>query len=227
MGNRIFIIDDEDIMVKMASNLLNESHFHVSSETNPILGLEKVQKEKPDLLLLDLKMPKLDGFEVLKRLKSNPQTKNIPVIIVSIQKAESDVVAGLELGAVDYIQKPFREGELLARIKANLRKKYSDQKPSLLESGPIRLDLLTYKATLEGKPLNLNPLEFKLLAYFLKRDGQVLTRQVISENVWERGHLPTSNTINSTVDRLRGKLGVFRSWIHALKGVGYRFEADE
>lgn len=227
MAKRVFIIDDEPNMVKMATALLQENDYVVGSSNDPEEGLKRVIDSPPDLVLLDIRMPKMDGYEVCKRLKANPHTKDVPVIIVSIRKEEADVVTGLELGADDYIEKPLRKRELLARVKAVLRRREIDPAPKKLTSGPLSLDFVTYTATLDGQPLTLNPKEFKLLAYFMRREGQVITRAAISENIWETKLIPTSRTIDTHVDFLRKKLGRFRSWIKTLKGIGYRFEIED
>lgn len=227
MEQRIFILDDEDAMLKVATDLLRGYGYQVSTETDPIEGLKRILETPPDLLLLDVRMPRMDGFEVCRRLRADPRTKDLQIVIISIQNEESDVVAGLEVGADDYITKPFRERELLARVKALFRRQKGAPEPKILEAGPLKLDLLTYTATAKGKNLDLTPKEFLLLALFIKREGLVTTRPTISELVWGTGHLPTSLTINTHVNTLRRKLGRYQSCIQALKGIGYRFEIED
>lgn len=227
MGPRIFIIDDEKSMVRLATDFLQENGYAVSSSLDPEEGLKRVMASPPDLLLLDIRMPKMDGLEVCKKIRANPHLKGLPVMIISIQNGEADVVAGLEVGADDYVQKPFRERELLARVKAILRRKELDPAPQKLTIGPLSLDYVTYTVTVAGNTITLPPKEFKLLALLMRREGQVITRATISEHVWETGLIPTSRTIDTHVDHLRRKLGRFRSWLKTLKGVGYRFEVEE
>ena len=224
---RILIIDDEPAMVKMASDQLKDAGFEVIASTNPFDGVQLAKSDHPDLILLDIRMPKIDGFEVCRRLKAVEETASIPIIIVSIQNEESDVVLGLGLGASDYVTKPYRKAELLARIKTALRDQQPVEEKKSLKIGPIEADVATHIAKVNGRALDLSPKEFLLLVLFMRREGQVLTRQVISQNIWNIDHMPTSMTINTHVKTLRKKLGEAGNSIQALKGVGYRFEVDE
>lgn len=226
-SQRIFLIDDEKDQIKVMKDLLQDQGYQVEGTSKPLEGVEQVKENPPDLLLLDIRMPKMDGYEVCKTLRNFPRTKELPIIIVSLHNQEADVVAGLELGADDYINKPIRERELVARVKAMLRRKKVEPEPEILVAEPLRLDLKTYKATLEGEELTLSPKEFQMLVLFIKREGQVLTRGTISQLVWGIDHVPTSRTINTHVDKLRRKFGRFRDMIQSLKGVGYRFETIE
>jgi DNA-binding response OmpR family regulator len=214
-------------MIKIATDLLSDEGYTVASATTPADGLKKVRGNPPDLLLLDVRLPDMDGYQVCKELKSDPKTQSIPIIMVSVKSDETDVVVGLEMGADDYISKPFRRRELLARIKAVLRRQAADPEPGRLEVGPIRIDLAAYSAWLKEKALALTPKEFELLSLFLRREGRVLTRAVISETVWGFEHTGSSRTIDVHVDQLRRKLGKYGEWIKGLKGIGYRFEAED
>lgn len=215
-------------MVKMATVLLQENGYIVTSDTNPKAGLKRVLESPPDLLLLDIRMAELDGFEVCKAVRANSGTAHLPIVMISVAAKETDVVLGLELGADDYIRKPYKERELLARVKSVLRRKSPIQEPQeILEKGPLRVNLKTYEVSINKTILQLTPKEFKLLTYFLRKEGQVVTRASISENVWQTAHLPTSRSIDVRVDQLRKKLGEYGVWIHSLRGVGYRFEIED
>jgi DNA-binding response OmpR family regulator len=214
-------------MLMRATALLETNGYAVTSEADSDVALKRIQAAPPDLLLLDIRMPKKDGFDVCRALKANPATKNIPVIFLSVQAGEADIVAGLELGAEDYIRKPFRKRELLARVKTILRRRETTVETNQVNIGPLSIDLNTYAVLLDGKTLTLEPKEFQLLAFFMKREGQVLTRATISENVWGHEHIPTSKTIEVRVDQLRKKLGASGHWIRTLRGIGYRFEVSE
>jgi DNA-binding response OmpR family regulator len=226
MNRRVFIIDDEPDMIKIATDLLESEGYVVSSATHPRDGLKKIQANPPDLLLLDLRLPDVTGFDLCKQIKADPKTRGVPVIMVSVQSEEMDIVLGLEVGADDYISKPFRKRELLARVKAVLRRHTDEPAPQRVEVGPITLDYKSYSARVNKKTLELTPKEFELLGFFLKREGHILTRAVISESVWGHEHHGSSRTIDVHVDQLRKKLGSLSDWIKSLKGVGYRFEPD-
>ena len=226
MPERIYIIDDEPDMVKAATILLKEEGYVVESSTDPQKGLREVRSNPPDLLLLDIRLPKTDGFQICKELKADPKTKNIPVVMVSVKSDETDVVVGLEVGAEDYIRKPYFEKELLARVKTVLRRRSMDLSTKKISSGPLTADMDTYVATANGKALDLTAKEFELFSYFLRQEGRVLTRANISKEVWGLDDPRTSRTIDFHVHQLRKKLGAFGVCIQALKGVGYRFEVE-
>jgi DNA-binding response OmpR family regulator len=230
MPKKIFIIDDDSNIVRIATDLLSDEGYEVASATEPEAGLKKIQSWRPDLVLLDVRLPGVDGFEVCKRIKQDPSTQHIPVLMVSVRSRESDVVAGLELGADDYIRKPFQQGEMVARVKAALRRSpvasAAESSPEVLEIGPFRVDRARYRVEVDNKPVALTPKEFDLLCFFLNGEGRVFTRPTLSEKVWGVEHVPTSRTIDFHVESLRRKLGARGSCITALKGVGYRFEID-
>ncbi len=228
MGRRVFIIDDEPDMVKIATDLLESESYVVTSFLSPKDALKKIQDNPPDLLLLDIRLPEMDGFQVCKLLKSDPKTRSVPIIMVSVKSDETDVVVGLEMGADDYLTKPLRKRELLARVKTVLRRQEGDAADDQrLQIGPIVVDYGSYEASLNKKALDLTPKEFELLGFFLKRKGRVLTRAVISENIWSTEFTGSTRTIDVHVDTLRKKLGKYGSAIVSLKGIGYRFEWDE
>jgi DNA-binding response OmpR family regulator len=227
MKNHIFIIDDEPDTVAAGAIVLKENGYGVLTTTDPKEGLRRIQKSPPDLLLLDIQMPEIDGFEVCRKLKANPDTKHIPIIMLSVQSQESNVILGLGLGADDYIRKPFQEHELLARVKAVLRRNDAKTEEKTLTMGPLHINLDTYTATIDGKALTLEPKEFQILAFFARHEGRVVTRATISEHVWGTEFLPSSRTIDVRITHLRRKLGPFGSWIKSLRGIGYRFESAE
>lgn len=227
MSKRVFIIDDEPDMVKIGTDLLEADGYLVTSSGNPVDALKKIRTTPPDLILLDIRLPEKDGFQVCKELKSDPQTRNIPIIMISVKSDETDVVVGLEMGADDYLSKPLRKRELLARVKTVLRRLEPDAGVQRIECGPLTLDYGSYTATVNKKPLSLTPKEFELLGFFLKRKNRVLTRAVISDNVWGIEFTNSTRTIDVHVDQLRKKLGKYGSLITGLKGIGYRLEWEE
>ena len=223
---RIVVIDDEPNMLRIASDLLKPEGYEVETYSKPADGLARLRERPPDLVLLDVRMPGMDGFQLLKELKSDRSLQSIPVLMVSVKKEEADVVAGLELGAEDYVRKPYQVRELVARIRVALRRPKAAPDEERLSVGPIELDRSRYTASIDGKSLTLRPKEFELLAFFLRREGRILTRATISEAVWKIEHIPSSRRIDFYVDQLRKKLGPRGKWIQSLKGVGYRFEVD-
>lgn len=227
MSKKIFILDDEADMVKIGTDLLESDGYLVESSQHPDDGIKKIRANPPDLLLLDIRLPDKDGLQICKELKSDPKTRHVPIIMVSVKADETDVVVGLELGADDYIAKPFRKKELLARVKTALRRQDPDATNQVFHCGPITVDYGSYAATIHKKPLTLTPKEFELLGFFIKREGKVMTRPTISENVWGIEFTGSTRTIDVHVDQLRKKLGKYAAWVHSLKGVGYRFEPDE
>jgi len=227
MAKRIFLIDDEPDMVKIATDLLESNDYIVNSAEHPVPALKQIHDNPPDLILLDIRLPDKDGFQVCKELKADPKTSHVPIIMVSVKSDETDVVVGLELGAEDYIFKPFRKRELLARVKTVLRRHEPQTSDPVLDSGPLRLDFGSYIAKINKRTLNLTPKEFELLGFFIRREGRVVTRAAISENVWGIEFTGSTRTIDVHVDQLRHKLGKYGAYIKSLKGVGYRFEKDD
>lgn len=225
--NRIFLIDDDADLVRIISDLLKDEGYAVSSETHPARGIEKVRENPPDLLLLDIRMKDMSGLEVCKEIKADPRTNGVVVIMLSVKAEESDIILGLELGADDYIAKPIRRGELVARVKTALRRKAAPPEPERMKIGRLEIEPSTFTATVDGRLLALRPKEFELLAFFARREGQVVTRAVLSQEVWGRDHIPASQTIEFHVHQLRKKLGPDGEWIQGLKGIGYRFEIAE
>lgn len=227
MPHLIFVVDDDADLVEIITDFLKDEGYRVESETNPLRALSRLSDRPADLVLLDVRMKEASGLDVCKKLKTDARTSAILVVLMSVKTGVSDVVLGLEMGAEDYIRKPIVKEELLARIKTVLRRRETPASPPVLEVGPLRIDTLTYVASVEGKPLSLAPKEFELLSYLARREGQLVTRGALSENVWGREHVPTSRTIEDHMYRLRKKLGDRGRWIQGLKGVGYRFEVDD
>lgn len=224
---RIFIVDDEPGMIEVALKHLERDHLQATFETNPIVALQKIKADPPDLLLLDICMPQMTGLELCRALKSEPRTAHVPIIFLSIKADEADIVVGLEMGAEDYIRKPLRGPEFLARVKAALRRQSQSNLVQDLRLGPFRVDYTAYRAWLDEELLDLTPKQFELLVLFLRNDGRVLTRTAISNGVWGADLSGSSRAIDSAVDQLRKKLGRHRDCIEGLRGLGYRFEIVE
>lgn len=225
---RILIVDDELDFIKVVKTILEEEHFVVSSAKNAETAFGKIKEAKPDLILLDIRMPGMDGFQFCRSLKNDVSTANIPLIFLSNKRAEFDKVLGLELGAEDYITKSTRERELLARIKAVLRRRKGKMdKDVVLTCGKLCINLDKRKVTLDNKEIFLTPKEFDLLALFIKKKGRVLNRTFLVESICGYGYFGTSRTIDTHIKQLRKKLGDYGRKIETLKGVGYVFEEGD
>lgn len=224
---RILIIEDEPDITEVLQYNLEKAHFQVQSAGTGEAGLAAAIETLPDLVLLDLMLPGMDGLEVCKRLRAEARTRDLRIVMLTARGAESDVVVGLTLGADDYVVKPFSTGELLARIKAVLRRaepKEGEPDKDLLRAGPLSVDLKRHEALLAGEPLELTLSEFKLLSFLVRRKGRVFTRDQLLDAVVGPDVFVTARNIDVHVAALRKKLGEHGAAIVTVRGVGYRFE---
>ncbi|MCZ7607165.1 MAG: response regulator [Planctomycetota bacterium] len=227
MNQRILIIEDEPDIIEVLKYNLEKNHFSVASAASGEAGLKAAGELLPDLVLLDLMLPGIDGLEVCRRLRDDPRTRDIPVVMLTAKGTESDVVVGLTLGADDYIVKPFSTSELMARIKAVLRRtepREGEAQGEILTSGPLRVDLSKHVASLDGAPIELTLSEFKLLTFLMKKKGRVFTRDQLLDAVVGPDVFVTARNIDVHVAALRKKLGKYGGCIITVRGVGYRFE---
>jgi len=186
-------------------------------------GLEMVRQERPDAVVLDIMLPRLNGFEVAKKLKSDPTTESIPVLILSAKGESESRIKGLELGAEDYLPKPFSPRELVLRIKALLRRSSSVSVAEKTMAGPFVLDRGALKVTLEGKRLDLTSTEFKLLSLLLGKEGAIQSREDLLQEVWGYSVTIDTRTVDTHMRRLREKLGEHAIHLETIRGEGYRF----
>lgn len=224
----ILLIEDERNIAELVKYNLDREGFHTVCAFKGRAGLEAAQKNLPALILLDLMLPELSGLEICKILKGNLKTRAIPVIMLTAKSTEADKVLGLELGADDYITKPFSPRELLARIKAVLRRSNTSPEQEILRSGSIELDLGKHELRVKGKPIEITAKEFALLEALMTGKGRVLTRETLLGKVWgyeNSTHLET-RTVDMHITQLRKKLKNKAPRIVTLKGVGYRFDGD-
>lgn len=227
MNQRILIIEDEPDIIEVLKYNLEKNHFSVASAASGEAGLKAAGELLPDLVLLDLMLPGIDGLEVCRRLRDDARTRDIPVVMLTAKGTESDVVVGLTLGADDYIVKPFNTSELMARIKAVLRRtepREGEAQGEILTSGPLRVDLSKHVASLDGAPIELTLSEFKLLTFLMKKKGRVFTRDQLLDAVVGPDVFVTARNIDVHVAALRKKLGKYGGCIITVRGVGYRFE---
>ncbi|MBK8575240.1 MAG: response regulator transcription factor [Elusimicrobia bacterium] len=225
---RILLVDDEPDFIRLVDDILKKENFVVVCAEDGSQGLKMAAESHPDLVLLDWNLPGKDGLEVCKSLKADPKTRDIPVIMLTARGRETDVVLGLEMGAEDFISKrALRPRELVARIRAALRKQtVVKENGEILKAGDLALDTSRRKVTIDGTPVELRLKEFDLLLVFLTHRGRVLTRAFLDEAVWGAQFFGTSRAIDTTVTRLRGKLGKESHLLQSVKGVGYRFEEE-
>jgi DNA-binding response OmpR family regulator len=226
---QILVVDDEPDFVRLVQRLLTEENFLVSSARDGATGFKLAMELHPDLILLDWNLPAKDGLTVLKELRNEPKTRGIPVIMLTVRGKEMDTVLALEMGADDYISKrAMRPRELVARVHTVLRKSQSPHDDGkVFHVGPLDLDTSHRRVSVEGQIVDLRAKEFDLLHTFLTRPGRVLTRQFLMENVWGIDDYGSSRTIDSTLARLRSKLGKFGDAFQSIKGIGYQFSYPE
>ena len=224
---KILVVDDEDNIRMLLRFNLEKSGYQVQEAANGKEALELVNQEKPDLLLLDLMLPEIDGLEVCRRLKGSPTTASLPIIMLTAKNEEVDKVIGLELGADDYIAKPFSPRELLARIKAVLRRSTPPAAPSqAVTVGDLRINPTSYTTTLNGQRLELTPKEFELLLLFATHPAQAFSREKLLEDVWGYDYYGDTRTVDVHIRHLRFKLSASPSLsdaIETVRGIGYRF----
>ena len=221
-GKNILIIDDEQDVIDMLSVSLSRAGWCVRSATDGLLGLTMARHDPPALIVLDLMMPKMSGFEVCKLLRADPETQTIPIIILTAKAEEVDRVLGLEVGADDYVTKPFSPRELCLRINAILRRgaPVNDLQP--LTVGSISVDPDRHYVSTGGKPIQLTAVEFRLLMILMRRPGRVQPRERLLRDVWGYEHIVETRTVDTHVRRLRDKLGKSANLLETVRGFGYR-----
>ena len=222
-GTVLIVEDEKDIARMIEYNLQKEGYTTLSVQTGEA-ALSAAKKEIPDLIILDLMLPGMDGFETCRKLKGSEMTARIPVIMLTARSREADKVAGLELGADDYITKPFSPRELVARIKAVLRRGEPALPPKKIKKGIIVIDGLRRKVSVGASEVALTNTEFKLLEFMAQRPGVVLSRDKILDGVFGYDSAVYDRTIDAHIKSLRKKLGKARDYIETVRGAGYRFK---
>jgi two-component system alkaline phosphatase synthesis response regulator PhoP len=227
---KILIVEDEKDIVKMIEYNLKKEGFKVIDARDGEDALDLAVREYPNLILLDLMLPGIDGLEVCKSLKKESKTSSIPIIMLTAKAQESDKIIGLELGADDYITKPFSPRELIARIKAVLRRSTDKEKlPEVFQAGDLRIDFAKISVNVKDKPIELTSKEFELLKTLLKAKGRVLSRDYLLDTIWGYDHAMEiqTRTVDVHIRTLRKKLKSAAKMITTVKNYGYRFEIDE
>jgi phosphate regulon transcriptional regulator PhoB len=229
MASRVLVVEDEPDIRDLLAFHLERDGYQVTRATTGREALRQLRAAPPDLVILDLMLPELDGLEVCRRLRADPATAALPVIMLTAKGDEVDRVVGLEMGADDYVVKPFSPKEMLARVRAVLRRAHAGMAGAPLAVGGITLDGGTHQATVSGRPLALTPKEFDLLRALLEARGRVLSREFLLDRVWgyARAGEIESRTVDVHVRRLRAKLGPEGERILTVKNVGYRLDPGD
>lgn len=227
MGKKkILVVDDEEDILELLKYNLSREGYQVACTTSGENTLNLVETEAPDLILLDLMLPGMDGLEVARRLKDKPDTKNVPIVMLTAKGEEADIVTGLELGADDYVTKPFSPRILLARVRAVLRRKQngSQDKTSVIQIHNLAIHPKRREVTVNGEPVQLTFTEFGILTYLARRPGWVFTRSQIVDEVRGEDYFVTDRSVDVQIVGLRRKLGSAGEYIETVRGVGYRFK---
>lgn len=224
---KIVVVEDETDILELLSYNLQKEGFRVVCVRDGEQALQTIQKENPELILLDLMLPGVDGLEVCRRVRQDPTTRNIPIIMVTAKGEESDIVAGLSIGADDYIPKPFSPRELVARVKAVLRRgvwKEGQPTAGRLERGDLTIDAEKFEAKVKGTTLILTATEFRLLQFLATHPGRVFTREQLLNRVIGESAIVTDRNIDVHIQSVRKKMGTCRDMIETIRGIGYRFK---
>jgi two-component system phosphate regulon response regulator PhoB len=221
---RILLVDDEPDTIELLEFNLRAAGYETFSAGDGAEALKKARQIAPDLIILDLMLPELDGLEVCKILRGEPATRAIPILMLTAKAEEIDRILGLELGARDYVTKPFSPRELVLRVR-NLLKEPEVEKQSAqsFQIGELRIDILRHEVIVGGKPIELTATEFRLVVLLAQRRGRVQSREQLLRDVWHYESLIDTRTVDSHVRRLREKLGKAARYLDTVRGVGYRF----
>ena len=231
-ARRILVVEDEADIAALVAYQLTKAGYRVETAGDGTEALRAVAKEIPDLVVLDRMLPGISGDDVLARLRADEATSTLPVLLLTARREQEDRIAGLELGADDYLAKPFSPREMVLRVGAILRRAATTTDGrKVIAIAPLRLDLTAHKVTLDGEEITLTRTEFRLLRAFMERPGQTQSRQQLLERAWDvestvSDRLQT-RTVDMYVQRLRGKLGTTGDWIETARGFGYRLRPPE
>jgi two-component system, OmpR family, alkaline phosphatase synthesis response regulator PhoP len=219
----ILVADDEQSIVELARLYLTKEGYTVHTARDGQEALDQARRMKPDLLVLDLMMPKVDGWEVCRRLRKDPQLGNLPIIMLTARDDDVDKIVGLELGADDYVTKPYNPRELVARIKGILRRAQEAPDPdAAIDVGDLRIDPAAREVRRDGLPLTLRAQEFELLKALAQNAGKVMTRETLLSQAWGYDYLGESRTVDVHVAALRDRLAGSAVQVQSVRGIGYK-----
>ncbi|HEY5811640.1 MAG TPA: response regulator transcription factor [Terrimicrobiaceae bacterium] len=223
MADTVLVVEDEPDVVDLLRNNLTKAGFSVLIASDGLKGLELARKKRPEIIVLDLMLPGMDGYSVCKALKRDPDTEVLPIIMLTARGEPTERVQGLEMGADDYVTKPFSPRELVLRIQALLRRGRLQSQSKLVEVGEFHLDKNKFHIGLEGRRLDLTTIEFKLLTVLIERRGRTQSRETLLYDVWGYHNPIDTRTVDTHIRRLREKLGKHSSRLETVRGEGYRF----
>ena len=218
---KILVVDDEKLIRNVIREYLLNEKYEVLEAENGFDALRVLNENKVDLIILDIMMPKMDGYECLKEIR---KTLTVPVIMLSARKEEEDKLSGFNLGVDDYVTKPFSPKELVARVKAHLKRNNNSEVYTYKD---LEVDYLGRKVMIEGKEISLTPKEYELLTYFIKNKKVALSREQLLSNVWDYDYYGDDRTVDTHVKMLRKSLGKYRDLIKTVREVGYKYETEE
>lgn len=227
MAKKILIIEDEKDIRDLLEHYLKREGYDVKIAKDGEAGLHKASQERFDLVLLDLMLPQVDGLEICRTLRSQSQTADLPIIMITAKVEEADRIVGLEMGADDYITKPFSPREVVARVKALFRRLEKPKAKEVRhEYGGIALDPSRHEVTYKGKSHSLTSKEFKLLEFFLASRGRVLSRDILLNEIWGYDYFGTTRTVDVHVAHLRHKFQILNKSLVSIKGLGYKLQEE-
>ena len=220
------IVEDEEDIIQLVKLYLEKEGFRTATAKTGTEGLKLIKIESPDMVILDLMLPEMDGLEVCKKIRNSPATAMLPVLMLTAKAEESDTIIGLELGADDYVTKPFSPKALVARVKALFRRleRVDDATQTSYVYGPLVVDLSRHEALVNGKEIPLTAKEFGLLEYLLRHPGRVLTRDVLLNAVWGYEYYGTTRTVDVHIRRLKQKLPFLNNAVISVKSLGYKLK---
>ena len=226
---KILIVEDEADIAKLVKFYLEKDGFQTNVAKSGSEALKLLKSERPDLVILDLMLPEMDGIEICKKVRSAPDTAFLPILMLTAKAEESDIIVGLELGADDYVTKPFSPKALVARVKALFRRlgREPDDQQSSFSFGPLAMDLSRHEVTVNGIDVSLTAKEFGLLEHLLRHPGRVLTRDVLLNAVWGYDYYGTTRTVDVHIRRLKLKIPLLDRAIISVKSLGYKLSDQE
>ena len=225
---KILVVEDDKHISKLVKYNLEKAGFDSTVTITAEEALEVLDREAIDLIILDIMLPKMDGFETCKQIKQDKKLSHIPIIMLTAKGEEVDKVVGFELGADDYVVKPFSPRELVLRVKAILKRgKPQEEVKDILSANKLTVDIPRHKVTIDKKEITLTQIEFKLLVTLMQRKGRVQSRDSLLEDVWDIAADVTTRTIDTHIKRLRQKLGKMGKMIETVRGIGYRFSEED
>ncbi len=227
MSKKVLIIEDDKDIVELLRHYLEKEGFVLQHAPDGYIGLEKAKAENFDLIILDIMLPEMDGLEVCRELRTDSKTSSVPIIMLTAKTEETDKIVGLELGADDYVTKPFSPKELVARVKAVLRRvEAKPEKQKVYRYGRLVLNMSTHEVMVDDKPVELTSKEFDLLECLLRAKGRVLTRDFLMDEVWGYDYYGGMRTVDVHIRRLREKISYLSKAIQTVKNVGYKLKQN-